>query len=156
MTREEFNQVQWHKGMKAISRLRGVERVMDVVGVDFEFYKIGLNCMSTSISRDCEDVELVGGFEREKLCGDVNKKGKDDRVRIIARGVVVDALKNISMATLIITTIVIFFFRPHLSELEHAIVSLFVGVIVVVYTSLFLGGVVYEMVCEWRNKDRRK
>lgn len=156
MTREEFNQVQWHKGMKATARVRGVERVMDVVGVDFEFYKIGLNYMSTSISRDCEDVELVGGFEREELCGDVNEQGKDDRVRIIARGVVVDALKNISMTILIITTIVIFFFRPHLSELEHAIVSLLIGVIVVVYGSLFLGGTVYDMIRKWQNKDRRK
>lgn len=156
MTREEFNQVQWHKGMKATARVRGVERVMDVVGVDFEFYKIGLNYMSTSISRDCEDVELVGGFEREELCGDVNKKGKNDRVRIIARGVVVDALTKIAMSILIITTIVLFFFRPHLSELEHVIVSQLVVVIVVVYGSLALGGVVYDMVREWQNKDRRK
>ncbi|WP_018028937.1 hypothetical protein [Porphyromonas somerae] len=155
MTREEFNEVQWHKGMKAISRLRGVECEMEVVDVDLESYKIGLNYLSTSISRDCEDVELVKDFMRTSD-SIVEEKGKDDRVRIIARGVVVDALKNISMATLIITTIVIFFFRPYLSELEHAIVSLLVGTIVVVYASLFLGGVVYEMVCEWRNKDRRK
>lgn len=155
MTREEFNQVQWHKGMKAISRLRGVECEMDVVDVDLESYKIGLNYLSTYISCDCVEVELVKDFMRTSD-SIVEEKGKDDRVRIIARGVVVDALTKIAMATLIITTIVIFFFRPHLSELEHAIVSLFVGVIVVVYTSLFLGGVVYEMVCEWRNKDRRK
>lgn len=155
MTREEFNQVQWHKGMKATARVRGVERVMDVVGVDFDFYKIGLNYMSTSISRDCEDVELVKESTRTSD-SIVNEKGKDDRVRIIARGVVVDALKNISMTILIITTIVIFFFRPHLSELEHAIVSLLIGVIVVVYGSLFLGGTVYDMIRKWQNKDRRK
>lgn len=155
MTREEFNQVQWHKGMKATARVRGVERVMDVVGVDFESYKIGLNHMSTSISRDCEDVELVKDFTRTSD-SIIEEKGKDDRVRIIARGVVVDALTNIAMVILIIATIVIFFFRPYLSELEHAIVSLFVGVIVVVYGSLVLGGVVYYMVREWQNKDRRK
>lgn len=155
MTREEFNQVQWHKGMKAISRLRGVECEMDVVDVDLESYKIGLNYLSTYISCDCVEVELVKDSTRTSG-SIVNEKGKDDRVRIIARGVVVDALTKIAMSILIITAIVIFFLRPHLSELEHAIVSLFVGVIVVVYTSLFLGGMVYDMVCEWRNKDRRK
>lgn len=136
MTREEFNQVQWHKGMKAISRLRGVECEMDVVDVDLESYKIGLNYLSTYISCDCVEVELVKDSTRTSD-SIVNEKGKDDRVRIIARGVVVDALTKIAMSILIITAIVIFFLRPHLSELEHAIVSLFVGVIVVVYTSLF-------------------
>ena len=66
MTREEFNQVQWHKGMKAISRLRGVEYEMDVVDVDLESYKIGLNYMSTYISCDCEDVELLKDFKKTK------------------------------------------------------------------------------------------
>ena len=155
MTREEFNQVQWHKGMKAISRLRGVECEMDVVDVDLESYKIGLNYLSTYISCDCVEVELVKDSTRTSD-SIVNEKGKDDRVRIIARGVVVDALKNISMTILIITTIVIFFFRPYLSELEHAIVSLLVGTIVMVYASLFLGGTVYDMIRDWQNKDRRK
>lgn len=59
MTREEFNQVQWRKGIKAVARVRGVESMMTVVDVDFESYKIGLKYMFTYISCDCEDVELI-------------------------------------------------------------------------------------------------
>lgn len=59
MTKEEFNQVQWHKGMRAVTRVRGTECVMNVVDVDFQSYKIGLNYMFTYKSCDCEDVELI-------------------------------------------------------------------------------------------------
>lgn len=59
MTKEEFNQVQWHKRMRAVTRMQGIELVMNVVDVDFASYKIGLNYMFTYISCDCEDVELI-------------------------------------------------------------------------------------------------
>lgn len=59
MTKEEFNRVQWHKGMRAVTRVRGTECVMNVVDVDFQSFKIGLNYMFTYISCYCEDVELM-------------------------------------------------------------------------------------------------
>lgn len=54
--------MQWQKGMRAVARVRGVECVMDVIDIDFESYKIGLDYMSTYISCDCEDVELRQNF----------------------------------------------------------------------------------------------
>lgn len=51
--------MQWHKGMRAVTRVRGTECVMNVVDVDFQSYKIGLNYMFTYKSCDCEDVELI-------------------------------------------------------------------------------------------------
>lgn len=62
MTREEFNRVQWKKGMRVVARVRGVECVMNVIDVDFESYNIGLDYMSIYISCDCEDVELIPNF----------------------------------------------------------------------------------------------
>lgn len=81
MTKEEFNRVQWHKGMRAVTRVRGIECVMNVVDVDFTSYKIGLKYMFTYISSDCEDVELIPDFIIAK---DIisNNKSKDNRISL--------------------------------------------------------------------------
>lgn len=81
MTKEEFNQVQWHKGMRAVTRMQGIELVMNVVDVDFASYKIGLKYMLTYISCDCEYVELIPDSIMAK---DIiaNNKSKDNRISL--------------------------------------------------------------------------
>lgn len=81
MTKEEFNRVQWHKGMRAVTRMQGIELVMNVVDVDFASYKIGLKYMLTYISCDCEYVELIPDSIMAK---DIiaNNKSKDNRISL--------------------------------------------------------------------------
>ena len=81
MTKEEFNRVQWHKGMRAVTRMQGIELVMNVVDVDFESYKIGLKYMLTYISCDCEYVELIPDsiMAKEIIA---NNKSKDNRISL--------------------------------------------------------------------------
>lgn len=81
MTKEEFNRVQWHKGMRAVTRMQGIELVMNVVDVDFASYKIGLKYMLTYISCDCEYVELIPDsiMAKEIIA---NNKSKDNRISL--------------------------------------------------------------------------
>lgn len=81
MTKEEFNRVQWHKGMRVVTRMQGIELVMNVVDVDFASYKIGLKYMLTYISCDCEYVELIPDSIMAK---DIiaNNKSKDNRISL--------------------------------------------------------------------------
>ena len=85
MTKENFNRVQWHKGMRAVTRVRGIECVMYVVDVDFASYKIGLKYMFTYISCDCEDVELIPDFIMSKDIIANNKSNDNCRSAISFR-----------------------------------------------------------------------